>query len=149
MNGFMLLSVASSLYLTFHILDQCLCDDPVSLSREQNKKLKYSPLQRSLILRSSRSTHYKDLVHHRKILPSTMLKKWKMFFYKHWCISWTRWEFHLRVTSNGQVQRIWKVPSKSFLPSLQHYGELVLMHFAFFAGYIKYITMTFLTFRKS
>ena len=42
MNGFMLLSVAISLYLTFHIMDQCLCDNAVSLSREQNKKLKYA-----------------------------------------------------------------------------------------------------------
>ena len=42
MNGFMLLSVASSLYFTFYILDQCSSDDAVSLSREQNKRLKYA-----------------------------------------------------------------------------------------------------------
>ena len=42
MNGFMFLTVISSFYFTFHILDPCLCDDAVSLSREQNKKLKYA-----------------------------------------------------------------------------------------------------------
>ena len=38
----MLLSFASSVYFAFHILDQCLCDDAVSLSRQQNKRLKYA-----------------------------------------------------------------------------------------------------------
>lgn len=42
MNGFVLLTAASFLYLTFYILNDCFCDAVGSLKREPNKKLKYA-----------------------------------------------------------------------------------------------------------